>query len=188
MSGEPGLSADERRTLLALAREAIAAHLAGREPVRLPATGALAEPRGAFVSLHRRSDGELRGCVGVLRAEEPLADAVSRMAVAAAAQDERFDPVGSAELAGLSIEISALSRLAPIRPDEIELGRHGLMVRAGDKRGVLLPRVPVDHGWDRDLFLAQTCRKAGLAADAWTHAGTQLQGFTATVFSDERLG
>jgi AmmeMemoRadiSam system protein A len=184
LSGEPGLSAEERRTLLAMAREAIAAHLAGREPALPRATGALAELRGAFVSLHRRSDGELRGCVGVLRPEEPLASAVSRMAVAAATQDDRFDPVGAAELADLSIEISALSRLAPIRPEEIELGRHGLLVRAGDKRGVLLPRVPVDHGWDRDLFLAQTCRKAGLAADAWTDRDTQLQGFTATVFSD----
>lgn len=184
MSGGEGLSAEERRTLLLAAREAIAAHLAGRAPVLPQATGALAEPRGAFVSLHRRSDGELRGCVGVLRAEEPLADAVSRMAVAAATQDDRFDPVGESELAALAIEISALSRLAPIRPEEIELGRHGLVVRAGDKRGVLLPRVPVDHGWDRDSFLAQTCRKAGLAPDAWAREGTQLQGFTATVFSD----
>jgi len=184
VSGEPGLSAEERRTLLAAAREAIAAHLAGREAVLPRLTGALAEPRGAFVTLHRRSDGELRGCVGVLRPEQALASAVSRMAVAAATQDDRFGPVEAAELAELSIEISALSRLAPIRPEEIELGRHGLIVRAGDKRGVLLPRVPVDHGWDKDVFLAQTCRKAGLAADAWTHAGTQLQGFTATVFSD----
>jgi AmmeMemoRadiSam system protein A len=188
VSGDRGLSAQERRTLLAAAREAIAAHLAGRAPVLPEATGALAEPRGAFVSLHRRSDGELRGCVGVLRAEQPLADAVSRMAVAAATQDDRFDPVAAAELASLSIEISALSRLAPIRPDEIQLGRHGLVVRAGDKRGVLLPRVPVDHGWDRDAFLAQTCRKAGLAADAWTRHDTQLQGFTATVFSDDEPG
>jgi AMMECR1 domain-containing protein len=157
VSGGPGLSAEERRTLLAAAREAIAAHLAGREAVLPRVTGALAEPRGAFVTLHRRSDGELRGCVGVLRPEEPLASAVSRMAVAAATQDDRFGPVEAAELAEL---------------------------RVGDKRGVLLPRVPVDHGWDRDVFLAQTCRKAGLAADAWTQAGTQLQGFTATVFSD----
>jgi len=184
VSGGEGLSAEERRTLLLAAREAIAAHLAGRAPVLPRATGGLSEPRGAFVSLHRRSDGELRGCVGVLRADEPLAVAVSRMAVAAATQDDRFDPVGEAELGSLAIEISALSRLAPIRPEEIELGRHGLVVRAGDKRGVLLPRVPVDHGWDRDSFLAQTCRKAGLAADAWTREGTQLQGFTATVFSD----
>jgi len=185
VSRAPDLGSEERRTLLAAAREAIAAHLEGRAPVLPRGTGALAEPGGAFVSLHRRSDGELRGCVGLLRPEEPLVEAVSRMAVAAATQDERFPPVNAGELASLSIEISALSRLAPIRPDEIELGRHGLLVRAGDKRGVLLPRVPVDHGWDRDGFLAHTCRKAGLAADAWTEPGTQLQGFTATVFSDE---
>jgi AmmeMemoRadiSam system protein A len=188
VSGEQALSVEERRTLLAAAREAIAAHLARRAPALPEATGALAERRGAFVSLHRRSDGELRGCVGVLRADEPLADAVSRMAVAAATQDDRFDPVDPAELASLSIEISALSRLAPIRPEEIELGRHGLVVRSGDRRGVLLPRVPVDHGWDRDSFLAHTCRKAGLAADAWTRGDTQLQGFTATVFSDDEPG
>ena len=110
------------------------------------------------------------------------------MAVAAATEDDRFDPVDAAELASLSIEISALSRLAPIRPEEIELGRHGLVVRSGDRRGVLLPRVPVDHGWDRDSFLAHTCRKAGLAADAWTDSGTTIQGFTATVFSDDDEG
>ena len=78
---------------------------------------------------------------------------------------------------------SALLIIGSAKGPRIEM--RGAVVRAGDKRGVLLPRVPVDHGWDRDVFLAQTCRKAGLAADAWTHAGTQLQGFTATVFSDD---
>jgi AmmeMemoRadiSam system protein A len=181
----PGLNADERRALLAAAREAIAAHLAGRAPALPSAVGGLAEPAGAFVSLHRRSDGELRGCVGLLRPEAPLVEAVARMAVAAATQDERFPPVAAGELDGLSIEISALSRLSPIRPEEIEVGRHGLLVRSGDRRGVLLPRVPVDHGWDREGFLAQTCRKAGLPADAWKNPGTTIQSFTAIVFSED---
>jgi AmmeMemoRadiSam system protein A len=185
VSAPPSLSALERRVLLEAAREAIAAHLAGRT-ARLPqATGALAAAGGAFVSLHRRSDGELRGCIGQLRAERPLLDAVAQMAVAAATQDERFAPVTLGELEGLSIEISALSGLEPIRPEEIEVGRHGLVVRAGDRRGVLLPRVPVDQGWERERFLGQTCRKAGLAADAWKQPGTQLSAFTALVLSDE---
>jgi AmmeMemoRadiSam system protein A len=188
VSEAPELSAEERRALLAAAREAIAAHLAGRAPVLPRATGSLAEPRGAFVSLHRRGDGELRGCVGLLWPEAPLAETVARMAVSAATADERFVPVTPAELAGLTIEVSALSRLAPIRAEEVELGRHGLMVRSGERRGVLLPQVPVDHGWERDVFLAQTCRKAGLAADAWRAPGTSLEGFTATVFSDEDPG
>jgi len=185
VSAPPALGPGERRALLAAAREAIAAHLADRRPALPAAEGALAEPGAAFVSLHRRSDGELRGCVGLLRAESPLVLAVARMAVAAATDDGRFPAVTAEELGDLSIEVSALSGLAPIRPAEIEVGRHGLMVRSGDRRGVLLPRVPVDHGWDREAFLAQTCRKAGLALDAWTKPETTIHGFTATVFSDE---
>jgi AmmeMemoRadiSam system protein A len=181
----PGLRPEERRVLLQAAREAIAAHLAGRSAALPAASGGLAEPGAAFVSLHRRSDGELRGCVGQLRPEAPLVETVARAAVAAASEDDRFDPVTADELGRLSIEISALSGLAPIRPDDIEVGRHGLVVRAGSRRGVLLPRVPVDHGWDRAVFLAQTCRKAGLPERAWGEPGTQLEAFTATVFSDD---
>ena len=184
MSGAPELRAEERRALLAAAREAIAAHLAGRVPELPRATAGLATRAGVFVSLHRRSDGELRGCIGQLRPEAPLVEAVAGMAVAAASEDDRFAPVAASELEGLSIEVSALSRLEEIRPEQVEVGRHGLMVRSGDRRGVLLPRVPVDHGWDRDAFLSQTCRKAGLAADAWSMPGTELHAFTATVFSD----
>jgi AmmeMemoRadiSam system protein A len=184
VSAPPPLGAGERRALLAAAREAIAAHLCDRRPSLPAIEGALAEPGAVFVSLHRRSDGELRGCVGLLRAESPLVLAVARMAVAAATEDGRFAAVTTEELGGLAIEVSALSRLAAIRPDEIEVGRHGLLVRAGERRGVLLPRVAVDQGWDREAFLAQTCRKAGLAPDAWTRPETTIQGFTATVFSD----
>jgi AmmeMemoRadiSam system protein A len=184
VSGAPELRDEERRALLAAAREAIAAHLAGRKAELPRATGALARPGGAFVSLHRRKDGELRGCIGQLRAEGPLLDAVAQMAVAAATEDERFAPVSATELDALSIEVSALSLLAPIRSDEVEVGRHGLMVRSGERRGVLLPQVPVDQGWERDQFLAQTCRKAGLAADAWRQPGVELSGFTATVFGE----
>jgi AmmeMemoRadiSam system protein A len=178
------LTAGERRALLRAAREAIAAHFEKRRPQLPAATGALAENRGAFVTLHEK-DGELRGCVGLMRSEVSLLDTVARMAVAAATEDTRFDPVTAAELDGLRIEISALGPLAPIRPDAVEVGRHGLLIGYGGRRGVLLPQVPVEHGWDRETFLAHTCWKAGLPEDTWTKPGVELFGFTATVFGEE---
>ena len=179
-----GLTAEERRALLRAARESIAAHFQRRQPQLPPATGALAENRGAFVTLHRR-DGELRGCVGMMLADRPLLDTVARMAVASATEDGRFEPVTGAELPGLTIEISALGPLEPIRPEQVVVGRHGLLVSYAGRRGVLLPQVPVEHGWDRETFLCHTCRKAGLPADTWQKPGVELLGFTATVFGEE---
>ena len=180
----PTLSAPDREALLRTARESIAARLGGRRPALPEAAGALAEPRGAFVSLHRRADGELRGCVGLMRAEQPLLEAVARMAVAAATEDGRFPPVRADELEGLAIEVSALSALAPIRPEEVLVGRHGLLVASGSRRGVLLPQVPVEHGWDREAFLGRTCWKAGLPEDAWKRPGVEIFAFTAEVFGE----
>ena len=174
-------------TLLRVAREAIAARLRG-ESARLPeATGALAERRGACVTLRRRGDGELRGCVGLMRSDRPLLETVAKMAVAAATEDGRFEPVTASELDGLSIEVSALGPLRPTRPEQVEVGRHGLLVSRGARRGVLLPQVPVEHGWDRETFLAQTCWKAGLPENAYREAGTEILAFTAAVFSEGDL-
>ena len=177
------LTAEERAALLQAARESIGAHFERRSP-RLPAlAGGLAEKRGAFVTL-RRPDGELRGCVGLMRSDRPLLETVARMAVAAATEDGRFDPVRANEVDGLRIEISALGPLEPIRPGDVEVGRHGLLIGYGSRRGVLLPQVPVEHGWDRDTFLAHTCVKAGLPDDTWKKPGVELLGFTATVFGE----
>jgi AmmeMemoRadiSam system protein A len=179
------LTGDERRALLETAREAIAAHFQGRRAQLPAAAGALAETRGAFVTLHR-PDGELRGCVGLMQSDRSLLDTVARMAVAAATEDGRFDPVTEGELEGLRIEISALGPLQPIRPEAVEVGRHGLLISYGGRRGVLLPQVPVEQGWDRETFLAHTCRKAWLPEDTWRKAGVELLGFTATVFGEEK--
>lgn len=181
LAGE--LTGAERQALLRVARASIAAHFKGRRPELPPATAALAEHRGAFVTLHR-SDGELRGCVGLMRSDRPLLETVVRMAVAAAIEDSRFEPLAEAELAGLSIEVSALSPLEPIRPEDVEVGRHGLLVGRGGRRGVLLPQVPGEHGWDRETFLVHTCRKAGLPDDAWQKPGVELLAFTADVFRE----
>jgi len=177
------LTDTERQALLRVARESIAARFQGRRPALPPPTGALAERRGAFVTLHG-GDGELRGCVGLMRSDRPLVETVARMAVAAATEDGRFEPVTEAELDELSIEVSALSPLEPIRPENVEVGRHGLLIGHGGRRGVLLPQVPEEHGWDRETFLVHTCRKAGLPDDAWKEAGVELLAFTAEVFRE----
>jgi AmmeMemoRadiSam system protein A len=179
------LDALERQGLLRHAREAIAAHLCGRKASLPPASGGLGAARGAFVTLRRRADGELRGCIGRIDADEPLVETVSAMAVAAAAHDSRFAPVSAGELDSLRIEISVLSKLAPIRPSEVEVGRHGLQVRGGGRRGVLLPQVPAERGWDREAYLGATCEKAGLPADAWRRDDVEIQAFRATVFREE---
>lgn len=184
-SQELALGTHERRSLLRTAREAIAAELAGRRAELPPATAGLALPCGAFVTLRRAADGELRGCVGQMEASQPLVLTVAEMAVAAATRDGRFAPVAASELDSLRIEISVLSPLEPIEPGDVELGRHGLLLRYGDSRGVLLPQVPAEHGWDREAFLAHTCEKAGLPPDTWKRPGVEIQGFTATVFGED---
>jgi AmmeMemoRadiSam system protein A len=177
------LTAGEREVLLRTARESIAAHFQRRRPPLPATTGALAERRGAFVTLHGK-DGELRGCVGLMRSDQSLLETVARMAVAAATEDGRFDPVTEAELGELKIEVSALGPLEPIRPEAVEVGRHGLLISYGGRRGVLLPQVPVEHGWDRETFLAHTCGKAGLPEDTWRKPGIELLAFTAAVFGE----
>ncbi|MGH9523752.1 MAG: AmmeMemoRadiSam system protein A [Terriglobales bacterium] len=174
-------SAEERATLLQLAHRAIAAHL-GRERLDLTAPSEhLGEKRGAFTTLH--SHGQLRGCVGYPLAIAPLYQTIAETAVAAAFQDPRFTPVRAEELPSLIIEISVLSPLKPIAADEVEVGRHGLVVSYGGQRGLLLPQVPIEHGWDRQTFLAQTCIKAGVSPDAWKQ-GARLEAFSAEVFGE----
>lgn len=180
-------SGEERGLLLRAARAAIEAHLRGvdfQAPAGAEARGALALKSGAFVTLKRRADGELRGCVGLMRAERPLVETVVAMAVAAATEDGRFEPVTLEQLPGLAIEISALGPMRPIRPEDVEVGRHGLLISLGRRRGVLLPQVPLEQGWDRETFLAHTCWKAGLPEDAWRDPSAELLGFTATVFGE----
>ncbi|PYX40656.1 MAG: AMMECR1 domain-containing protein [Acidobacteria bacterium] len=185
MSTHDEYSAEERSLLLKLAHRSIESALEDRTISWDCPTAHLAEPRGVFTTLYRQ--GQLRGCVGYVFPVAPLYGAVIETARAAASQDTRFAPVTREEAPELAISLSVLSRLQPILPEQIEIGRHGLVVSLGSHRGLLLPQVPVEHHWDRETFLAQTCRKAGLPARAW-ETGATLEAFTAEVFGDDEQG
>ncbi len=175
-------SATERRLLLRLAHDSIQSSLGDRELDLTPPSPHLAEPRGAFTTLHL---GErLRGCIGYVTPIDSLYKTVADTARAAAFDDPRFEPVTLTEVTDLKVEISVLSLPQPIRPDEVVIGKHGLIVSHGNRRGLLLPQVSIEWEWDRDTFLAQTCLKAGLPPDAWQH-GAEFQGFTAEVFGED---
>jgi len=183
-----GLSPSAQRHLLALARRAIEGQLSGvpRAEEDLGELRVELERRsGAFVTLTRRGDGELRGCVGVPEPLYRLDQAVARAAVAAAAYDRRFHPVAASELPGLSLHVSVLGALREVAPDAVEVGVHGLVIRCDGRSGLLLPQVAAERGWDRERFLDETCRKAGLAPGTWRRPDCALLAFTATVFSDE---
>ncbi|HZD54994.1 MAG TPA: AmmeMemoRadiSam system protein A [Candidatus Aquicultoraceae bacterium] len=179
---EGSLTAEEREELIGIARRAAASGVRGeRMPERPPRQGKLTLPGAAFVTIRRGRD--LRGCIGYTESSAPLYRSVQDCAVAAATRDPRFPRVTPEELGDVRIEISVLTPLVPVRPEEVTVGVHGLMIRKGDRQGLLLPRVAVDEGWDRLRFLAGVCEKARLPTDAWKE-GADLYSFTAEVFGE----
>jgi AmmeMemoRadiSam system protein A len=184
-AGYRDLSTDERLWLLGLARATIAARLAGTpDPDDAPEPGPLTEHRGAFVTLTR--EGALRGCIGHVIGTEPLWLSVRGNAANAAFKDPRFPPVTDDELPELTVEISALSPLRIVGgPDQIEVGRDGLIVECGRQRGLLLPQVAERNRWTAVEFLDYTCRKAGLAPGCWRAADARIATFSAEVFSED---
>jgi len=167
--------------LLRLAHDSIESMLENREISFDPPSVHLSEPRGVFTSLYK--NGELRGCVGYVLPACALYRAVAETARAAAFDDRRFPPLAKEELPHLQVELSILTAPQPILPEKIEIGLHGLLLSHHGHRGLLLPQVAVEHNWDRNAFLEQTCRKAGLPIDAWKNGAT-LQGFTAEIFGE----
>ncbi|MCL5005753.1 MAG: AmmeMemoRadiSam system protein A [Acidobacteria bacterium] len=180
----PPLTEEERRILLGLAREALELGVRGKalneEVPALPA--ALLAPQGAFVTLRKQE--RLRGCIGHVRGDQPLYQTVRECAVAAALSDPRFPSVLPEEIPLIHIEISVLSELQVVAPEQVEVGKHGLFISQGRRRGLLLPQVPLEWHWDREKFLEETCMKAGLPADAWRHGAT-IEAFAAQVFGEQ---
>jgi len=176
------LTSEQRRALLDLARASIESQVTGSPPVA-PGPLALPDASGVFVTIKRR--GQLRGCLGTLQNRTGLAAEVIRCAADSASEDPRFPPVSPEELPDLSLEISVLGALEAIdaQPDAFTIGVHGLVAEQGFHRGLLLPQVATEWGWDGEQFLRQTCIKAGLRPDAWRH-GARFFRFAAEVFGD----
>jgi AmmeMemoRadiSam system protein A len=172
----------DQRQLLAIARRALEARVRGHRDPALEGGGALDARCGAFVSIHRHH--ELRGCLGRLETDWAVARVVAHLGRAVADSDPRFAPVTPDELAALTIEISVLTPERDVRSvGDIEVGRHGLIVERGRHRGLLLPQVATERGWDVETFLAHTCLKAGVPADAWQH-DARILSFEAEVFGE----
>ena len=185
--GETKLSREDRQALLQIARQTLqhCAHHGRLKGSRqgTPTRQALLAPCGAFVTLHKH--GELRGRIGSFHGEDHLCRTIESMAYAAGWQDPRFPPLDPDELEEVEIEISVLTPLRPITDvKEIEVGKHGICISQGRRRGVLLPQVATEYGWDRETFLAHTCRKAGLPADAWKQGAT-IEIFSAEIFGEK---
>ena len=189
------LTEEEGGFLVGLARTSIEAALGSSEKVTLDGVSEkLRIPCGVFVTLNKveGSSHSLRGCIGFPYPVKPLADAVAEVAVSAALRDPRFSPVSKAEMDSVVIEVSVLTPpelLSVERPDQypslIEIGRDGLIVARGQNRGLLLPQVPVEWGWDAEEFLTQCCLKARLQPDAWLLPGTEISRFRAIIFAED---
>jgi len=192
------ITEQEKKALLAEARETIAAKLEGRQPQYLlepslqkaiaDGSSALAKPCGAFVTLHSRDSRgsrKLRGCIGRMSAASPLQQTVRAMAHEAAFGDPRFPPLDASEYPHIDIEISALSPMEPCPdPRSVKVGVHGLYLTHRGRGGVLLPQVPVEQGWNLDEYLDYICIKAGLPPGSYEAPGAELYTFTAVVFGE----
>jgi len=187
---EDTLTEEEKRFLLKHARDAIAGQLGITDsdpPSDSEIDGIgphLKENRGCFVTIHKR--GQLRGCIGIFESRKPVWKNVNEMAVQAAFHDPRFSPLPSKEYGDIDIEISVLTPLRKVESvDEIKVGTHGIYITREFNRGVLLPQVATEHGWDRDTFLDHTCLKAGLKTGCWRKKDTLIEVFSAEVFGEK---
>jgi len=184
------LDQSDRELLLTLARERILAELENRQPTPPAPTPAVSIESGAFVTIHKRDGTErsLRGCIGQIESTGTLYETVNSVAHSAAFSDYRFPPLSAGELPSIELEISVLSPLHRIaKATEVQPGKHGIFMRRGAKSGLLLPQVAAERNWDRDTFLRQTCRKAGLSENSWQNSDTEIYIFTAEVFDETSL-
>jgi AmmeMemoRadiSam system protein B/AmmeMemoRadiSam system protein A len=185
------LTREQEKALLTLARNTVNAVVRDKkkpEELSLDAMmmdDTLKQNGAAFVTIKKK--GQLRGCIGQLVARQPLAACIRDMATAAATEDPRFPPVSPAELKDLEFEISVLTPMEKVTDiSTIEVGKHGLVIRKHWNSGLLLPQVATEYGWNREEFLAQTCRKAGLAPDDWKK-DAEIYKFQALVFSEKDI-
>lgn len=170
---------EEKKELLSLARKAISEHAADGKTLKVEMQNPKFMTDGAvFVTI--RKNGSLRGCIGHVQAVMPLYQSVIKNAIAASSNDPRFPPMTMDEIGDIDVEISILSPMMPMKNvKDIQVGRHGLVIRKGTQSGLLLPQVAMENGWDRETFLEQLCAKAGLPKSAWMDS--ELYAFTAEI-------
>ena len=175
------LTSEEKEEIRHIAKKAIQFYVTEKKVLEYePQKANLLENRGAFVTIKKK--GHLRGCIGIIESSLPLYMTVIQAAISAATKDLRFYPIKPEELSDINIEISVLSSLKKIEnPNLVKVGTHGLLISRGDRHGLLLPQVAIEHKWSREEFLCQTCRKAGLPPDAW-RKGSDIYVFEAIVF------
>lgn len=178
------LTKKEQKELLKIARDTVVAVVTdGKAPPVETGSPGLNGPNGCFVTI--KQQGRLRGCIGNFISDQPLYRLVQEMALSAATRDPRFYPMKPHDLEEFKLEISVLSPLRKIQSvEEIQVGRHGIYIVKGSYRGVLLPQVASEYGWDRDTFLRHTCLKAGLPENAWQKE-CDIFIFSAQVFGEE---
>ena len=172
------LSAEFRLKLLHVARRSLKNFLKNGERIQFSTDiPELLEKRAVFVTLRKRGKGNLRGCIGQFKPSDPLIEAVSKTAISAAIEDKRFSPLTIEELPDTEIGINVLSPLEPSRPEDVEIGKHGLMINKGSKGALFLPEVAVTNGWDLNTVFGELCRKADLPAYSWLDREAELYVF-----------
>jgi AmmeMemoRadiSam system protein A len=181
----PSLSESDRNAILAQARQALSEAVChDRMLSSFSLAGVFSMRCGVFVTLHVK--GKLRGCIGMIDAGDPLGESIVRCTASAALQDPRFTRMLPEEVAEAEIEVSLLSALERIQPEDIEIGKHGLVVEQGMRRGLLLPQVATERHLNREQFLEETCHKAGFPRDAWKDAETKIYRFTCEIVTQEK--
>jgi AmmeMemoRadiSam system protein A len=176
------LNPDQRSQLLAFARRVISSHLHS-ESYEVPEDAAFQQKCGLFVTLHK--GGNLRGCIGYIKGYKSITQSIRELAMAAAFRDPRFPPLKASELPDVTIEMSLLSPMEQVHDiSEITIGRDGLYLEHPRSSGLLLPQVATEQRWDRDTFLQQVCRKAGLPESSWQDEDAQLYRFSAEIFGE----
>lgn len=186
------LKLKEGKKAVSFARDVIENHVKQKEPSSLNSNEVFEEKHGAFVTIHTYPEKKLRGCIGIPMPKMKLKEAIKEGAKSAT-NDPRFSPLSEEELGDIIIEVTVLTKPEKIEVEKpkkylsnIEIGRDGLIVEQRYNRGLLLPQVPVDQGWDKEDFLSQTCVKAGLMPDAWLKNETKIFRFSGQIFAETK--
>ena len=182
------LSSELRLKLLWVARRSLEKFMENEYHIQFPTEiPQLLEKRAVFVTLRKRSNGDLRGCIGHSKPRYPLIEAVAKTAISSALEDSRFTPLKIDELPDLLIEFNVLSPMSPSKPENVEIGKHGIMINKGSKGALFLPEVAVSNDWDLNTFFDELCRKADLPIGSWNNRYAELYVFESEAWGEHEF-